>query len=1011
MSSSWRLLALLCVVALASCISYDEFGHNRFTYYPSQTAGSISEQFFTGSSFFLHYFGTTTDAAAIPKWILPSSCSFQGAHTANSNPAEVRCTTPGEHRFTVHENGDDTTADTWNILFTDNNGKYSWAVSDSALTSLVVSAGSASRQLLVWAVDPDNASADELSGAALVPSAASKLLTQGLYSIGMTPVIQLAEGSLVTVTTDITYDSTTSTWSLNYTAPAMTLERISVLNNGVAFFGAAVADSVHLLSVTSFGVEPTTFVKDVAGTIGAWTTGWTMRVSTVNPNLMIARPTGAFTHFRFSPDGFRNQDEMYHITKGALTGTADTTAESFTDIAFIGSTIIVLTATGDIYQTTGTTWTAALTGQTVASIHAPPAFDWLRTHSYGTSPVNLRGVAVTAAKAFYVTQDGGVTWTAESVNLEVTAGFSTTILDVEVSASIPDRIVVVSTDGAVKRTFFHTIGGSTVDAGVVDESTIIPWSTPVPFRLSIGATVSITPNQGMTWATVTPYSRDPTRPAAGLGGGETWKQGAAGAGAGAIVTTTGRVFSNLLGSTTLHEIAAGISVTDTTSLVLTLPLPNMVFIYTPTAAFAGVSSRVIPLINELTSTPLPAFVASTGANGHNERLACPFDSLQWNLTTDVPLDMGEAATATATGPTHVSVTQSEPVWLTMALAGSSAAFSQTSSTISTASVAARTASTRDVSLVWDIPSATPKCLLADVSFPTSPMEYITEQYKVATTKTFSHVQTATALDRGAAPLNPTARVMMGCPPGRHIRVEGVSFNPEDCPNFKSGGSQNDFGHSFSIWTYLRPGATVDSSLAVGLSSYDIDTFGCPVSVYHGTTGYKPTLYMYDGPTKVKRVDGDFVVYELRGRTDFGYSWTESAASCTHGSQTWSIMADQSSGDAVDSWTSTNYIPCTSDTSLSYGSDDVYEILSESTENALKFTSNGADGVYVFRAVVVDPDFSYCDLTVDFALDTYGAPLSVFVTFVVVLAGIVLSGCSVCVSYIWYKRRKFMFRKH
>lgn len=50
--------------------------------------------------------------------------------------------------------------------------------------------------------------------------------------------------------------------------------------------------------------------------------------------------------------------------------------------------------------------------------------------------------------------------------------------------------------------------------------------------------------------------------------------------------------------------------------------------------------------------------------------------------------------------------------------------------------------------------------------------------------------------------------------------------------------------------------------------------------------YKPHLDLYDYDDFVRTVDGDYVVWEVNGRTDFSYSQTMEDAGCLRESQTW-----------------------------------------------------------------------------------------------------------------------------
>ncbi|KAG9390823.1 Cation channel sperm-associated protein subunit delta/epsilon [Carpediemonas membranifera] len=998
----------LCTFALlissSIAINYDDYGHGRVTYYGLGLATESNDLIQTNFPFMLEYFGLTSDSSASPYWEIPVTCAMSSGYTATDNPLKITCGQSGEHRFTVYKNGDDTTADSWYIYIPDMQTKYDWMAADSALTGLVVPTESSNRTLNIWIIDSQDCDADELTGAALAPSATSKRITAGLRSIGVEPFIGIATDATIDILTDTTWNSDLGAWQLTYQAEFPTINKIRLSTNGASFLGADIRSVSHMITATDLPKEPSAFTEDVTGVIAGWTSGWQLNPCAVNPSVQIARPTGTFTRFRFTLVNFREASKLYYIEQGALDGTADTTAVSLLEIMPTTTSILALTASGSVYYTEGSTWSAA-TGLTsaVSSIVAPAAYDPLRDEDNNISAQNKVYAAYSATDGFFLSTDNGATWSALAVDL----GAHTTALSFIVSSVEAKTLNILASDGSTIHTFVHTVDAvgdeTTVDNGAVEDiDSIAPWTFPSPYIMGFGTTAKVSPNMGISWTELDFVSRDPARPAAGLDAGETISR-VSGRGSFAVIqTSTNRVFIFLLGSMTATELSAGIAV-DGAGLIS--PAPWSQAVYTMQAQFGGVGYRTLA-VNELISTKAPLYVETTGANVQNAMETCSYDSFTWSYEPIIYLDRFDTASLALAESDSLLVTQSESEWLNVTISGSTATLEQLESTVNLTSDDDWLRSMHSISLTLGTPDLVVPCIWKSASVSESVMSVFSSIYEVYVETVLDHVKTSAMLSAAADPLHPTTRVKLGCPPNRHLRVKEVSFDPSDCAIFATG-DRTDFSQEFSLWEYLRPGPAVASSYAAdGFDSYDVTAYGCPISVYQGTSGWKPTLQLYDGPTYVKDVEADYVIYELRGRTDFTYNATEGDVGCTHGAQSWGYMTDGCAKDRWECWTKTNYIPCTEDTGRSYGSSDVYDVLNNAGDNAIVFTADGADGVFLFRARVLDPEFSFCELTVDFAVDTYGAPLSVLVTVLVVVLGVALACCGVCCTYSLFQYKRF-----
>eukprot|EP00163_Fabomonas_tropica_P020828 TRINITY_DN3673_c0_g1_i2.p1 TRINITY_DN3673_c0_g1~~TRINITY_DN3673_c0_g1_i2.p1 ORF type:complete len:146 (-),score=31.14 TRINITY_DN3673_c0_g1_i2:50-487(-) len=83
----------------------------------------------------------------------------------------------------------------------------------------------------------------------------------------------------------------------------------------------------------------------------------------------------------------------------------------------------------------------------------------------------------------------------------------------------------------------------------------------------------------------------------------------------------------------------------------------------------------------------------------------------------------------------------------------------------------------------------------------------------------------------------------------------------------------------------------------------------------------------------------------------------------------------------------------------------YEILNSTGPNAMRFLPTGRDGIFIFQARVVDPDYSYCELTTEFALEVYGAPLTLFLIIIILLIVLAAIAVFLMVSYVYYRKKK------
>ncbi|XP_025897122.1 cation channel sperm-associated protein subunit epsilon [Nothoprocta perdicaria] len=203
-----------------------------------------------------------------------------------------------------------------------------------------------------------------------------------------------------------------------------------------------------------------------------------------------------------------------------------------------------------------------------------------------------------------------------------------------------------------------------------------------------------------------------------------------------------------------------------------------------------------------------------------------------------------------------------------------------------------------------------------------------------------------------------AHFFVGCPPGRHIVVE----RPPEVACRR---------HDFT--TYRIPGKflwrqTVEDKIAY----YDWDKYGCLMEL-HYEQYFQPVISLYDGDKYVRRVEANFILWEMKGRSDYGYTSSMKEEGCLHKAQSWPMMLNASKNSTLDEiWGPQNYRSCFvfDENSTEEGLYEQYQILNMTSTNSIAWSPSHS-GIYVFRVRIVDPNYSFCDLKAFFAVRTYG----------------------------------------
>ncbi|XP_059136069.1 cation channel sperm-associated auxiliary subunit epsilon isoform X1 [Peromyscus eremicus] len=240
-------------------------------------------------------------------------------------------------------------------------------------------------------------------------------------------------------------------------------------------------------------------------------------------------------------------------------------------------------------------------------------------------------------------------------------------------------------------------------------------------------------------------------------------------------------------------------------------------------------------------------------------------------------------------------------------------------------------------------------------------------------------------------------IAVGCDANKHIQVRG--FN-------RTGCHRRDFSYVIDK-EYLRDSPPENVKIR-----YDVGKYGCPRRLEFNEP-FHPIIELYDENGFVKIVEANFIVWEIHGRNDYTFNYTMKQSGCINEAQTLKSMIEENKDLPLDDvWGPQNYKTCFSYAIGKPGDlNQPYEILNHSNKNHLLWPMDHS-GMYVFRVKILDPNFSFCNLTSIFAIETFGVIPSPSVYLVVAfLFVLMLTFISILVlSYFWYTKiyRQFIF---
>ncbi|XP_028592928.2 cation channel sperm-associated auxiliary subunit delta [Podarcis muralis] len=242
----------------------------------------------------------------------------------------------------------------------------------------------------------------------------------------------------------------------------------------------------------------------------------------------------------------------------------------------------------------------------------------------------------------------------------------------------------------------------------------------------------------------------------------------------------------------------------------------------------------------------------------------------------------------------------------------------------------------------------------------------------------------------------TALIVVGCSPKKHIKI-AESTTACNRGLFQDIVLQNNFVYSIDRKVYdpqfLGRKKLSQPNLNI---TYRYDLWRCPILLYYDSP-WLPVLELWDNDEFIEYVSADFVLYEIHGMHNYDYLLNEVEAECRTAAQNWiTIMAEDPGKEPSDVWNRLLYENCKipQENGPLPSASRPYHVLNRNEKNRILFPQY--NGIYVFKAIVVDTHYSYCDLTTVFSVYVHGAlPKSqinvgkTLISFLVIIFGSIL----------------------
>ncbi|KAJ3240296.1 hypothetical protein HDU81_004211 [Chytriomyces hyalinus] len=932
------------------------FGHGTW-YLQSLEQDGVS--FIAGRAFTAAY---TTSFTSVT-WTTSTNCTQSGSNT----PVTITCSQPGVETMTVTRNGDSSTTDTFYVTLIQQLGCYKWFIN---VGSREVTDTGAAINARVWIVDPSNLSSEESSGTASSPSTTSKTLTNGFRNVGESPKIEFLSKQLG-LSKNVSFSASDSYWQASLRAPDPGSFPYRINGNSASILGCAVEPFDSILSVKQPIQSSWLASTSSSSTSGSF---FNMYRNPCAKNIAFARSA-----LYGSGNVAITQSSFLVSSETALSSSFNLDSSGILSIALTPVGAAVLTASGvrflKLSSETSSTASAGIPSTTqLTSLRSSEICD---TSSSTLSKHVVGWRSSPGTSTFYYSFDGGANFSSFTLASRLDSPNSAYIRDILPSQNL-NKYIVLARDGVNDKVFLvdpyllsvvsgYSFGnpGMAVDSG----QGATPFITEGPGSILFGGdALFLSPDFGQTMFAFTLQSRNPSLPAVNLASGEWISQAVISPDGSvfAVLTSNFRVFYGSLGEPKALEVAAGISSTA----LLSFDVNQRLLVHQPSSTGNLINTRIISIPNEMISPRAP--ITS------NPTLVCPFKAWSVDLLPQYTVDIGENITIVA------NLTVSNTV---------SGDFMISYSNYSLIKLTSSQTLVNDYSPF----GSSDRIVTSSTAIELSP----------ADKSRFGASQLSIRPHDGnlACPkLQRVSSITVGCPSTRRMVLRnptnpaptiGAKLPPVDCSTAPTT-------------VLLSPGQWVSDWTSVSRPNYEkyisfnCSQFGVPVEAYYGIP-FVPMFDIFDGGVYVKTVTANFGVWEVNGK-QVDYNLTNGEAGCTGPAQTWMGMAaSASTADPIAAWNSSNFISCFN-AAGPVDSNAKYTIFNSS--NYLGIMWNGArDGVFMFTAKVLDPDYSYCSLTSDFAINVYGAPISPLIQAGVVVGLSALFILSLVATYFWYLRER------
>ncbi|XP_006871348.1 PREDICTED: uncharacterized protein C1orf101 homolog [Chrysochloris asiatica] len=244
------------------------------------------------------------------------------------------------------------------------------------------------------------------------------------------------------------------------------------------------------------------------------------------------------------------------------------------------------------------------------------------------------------------------------------------------------------------------------------------------------------------------------------------------------------------------------------------------------------------------------------------------------------------------------------------------------------------------------------------------------------------------------------QVMVGCNSRKYIAVKGFP---------KDGCYQYNFSYVIDK-SYLRHQPSKNLKV-----QYDWKAYGCPLKLEFRKQ-FHPVVQLFDDNGYIEDVNVNFIVWEIHGRNDYSFNTTMRKTGCVNEAQTWKSMTELNKHLPLESaWGPENYKHCFSYAIGKPGDLNLpYEIINSSNNNYIIWPVDHS-GMYVFGVKILDPNYSFCNLTTIFAIETFGLILRpngyLVAAFLFLLMLLFFS--ILVLSYFQYMKiyRQFIYQSH